>query len=45
MRAASTRSNEPPGFMLLNYGRQTPLVALTHLAYGAIVVAFVSAAG
>jgi hypothetical protein len=33
---------EPPGFMLLNYGRSTPIVTiLTHLAYGAIVGAFV----
>jgi hypothetical protein len=29
---------EPPGFMLLNYGRSTPVVMLvTHLVYGAIV--------
>jgi hypothetical protein len=29
---------EPPGFMLLNYGRSTPIVMLlTHLGYGAIV--------
>jgi hypothetical protein len=29
---------EPPGFMLLNYGRSTPVVLLaTHLVYGAIV--------
>lgn len=33
---------ESPGFMLLNYGRGTPLVTvLAHLAYGAIVGAFV----
>jgi hypothetical protein len=32
---------EPPGFMLLNYGRHTALVTLAaHLAYGAIVGAF-----
>lgn len=30
---------EPPGFMLLNYGRATPVV-LAHLAYGAIVGVF-----
>lgn len=37
---------EPPGFMLLNYGRRTPLVALLgHLAYGAIVGGLVSLAG
>jgi hypothetical protein len=36
---------EPPGFMLLNYGRATPIVTvLGHLAYGAIVGAFVAAA-
>jgi hypothetical protein len=35
---------EPPGFMLLNYGRTTPIVTiLAHLAYGAIVGAFVAA--
>ncbi len=33
---------EPPGFMLVNYGRSTPLVAVaTHLLYGATVGAFV----
>ena len=44
--ARSTPLLEPPGFMLMNYGRQTPLVALlAHIAYGMIVGAFVSAAG
>ena len=34
---------EAPGFMLLNYGRATPaLTILAHLAYGAIVGAFVA---
>lgn len=34
---------EPPGFMMLNYGRTTPLVNLAgHILYGAIVGAFVS---
>ena len=29
---------EPPGFMLLNYGRATPVVTVAaHIAYGAIV--------
>jgi hypothetical protein len=29
---------EPPGFMLLNYGRATPIATLlAHIAYGAIV--------
>jgi hypothetical protein len=36
---------EPPGFLMLNYGRQTPFVTLaTHVAYGAIVGGFVSLA-
>jgi hypothetical protein len=36
---------EPPGFMLLNYGHATPtLTLLAHLAYGAIVGAFVAGA-
>lgn len=36
---------EAPGFMLLNYGRTTPiLTVLAHLAYGAIVGAFVASA-
>jgi hypothetical protein len=44
--ARSTPLLEPPGFMLVNYGRQTPLVALlAHVVYGVIVGAFVSAAG
>ena len=35
---------EPPGFMLLNYGRATPAVTiLAHVAYGAIVGLFTSA--
>ncbi|OLB95366.1 MAG: hypothetical protein AUH30_15395 [Candidatus Rokubacteria bacterium 13_1_40CM_68_15] len=35
---------EPPGFMLLNYGRATPIVTIiAHLAYGAIVGALVAA--
>ncbi len=34
---------EPPGFMLRNYGRQTPVVTvLMHLAYGAIVGTFIA---
>lgn len=32
---------EPPGFMMLNYGLQTPLVAvLAHIAYGSLVGGF-----
>jgi hypothetical protein len=37
---------EPPGFLLRNYGRGTPVVTLlAHLAYGAIVGGFASIAG
>ncbi len=36
-----TRQLEPPGFLALNYGRQTPVsVVLAHLLYGAILGAF-----
>jgi hypothetical protein len=39
--AEETPLLEPPGFMLLNYGRATAAVTLVlHLAYGAIVGAF-----
>lgn len=41
-----TRALEPPGFMALNYGRRTPLVAIVaHLVYGAILGAFYELAG
>jgi hypothetical protein len=44
--AGSTPLLEPPGFLLLNYGRQTFLVTvLAHVAYGAIVGGFVAATG
>jgi hypothetical protein len=37
---------EPPGFLLLNYGRQTPVVTvLAHVAYGALVGGFADWAG
>ena len=37
---------EPPGFLLLNYGRGTPIATvLAHIAYGAIVGCFAGAAG
>jgi hypothetical protein len=37
---------EPPGFLLRNYGMQTPLFTIAaHIAYGAIVGGFVSLAG
>lgn len=40
--AGSAPLLEPPGFMLLNYGRETPLVNIVaHVAYGAIVGGFV----
>jgi hypothetical protein len=44
--AGSAPLLEPPGFLLLNYGRQTLLAtALAHVAYGAIVGGFASLAG
>jgi hypothetical protein len=37
---------EPPGFMMLNYGRSTPLVnTAVHVLYGAIVGGFTSLSG
>ena len=37
----AVRVLEPPGFLAMNYGRLTPLVAvLAHMAYGAIFGAF-----
>jgi hypothetical protein len=42
---ASTPLLEPPGFLLLNYGRATPVVTvLAHVVYGGIVGAFLGAA-
>jgi hypothetical protein len=39
--AGSAPLLEPPGFMLINYGRQTPLATIvSHIAYGAIVGGF-----
>jgi hypothetical protein len=36
---------EPPGFLMLNYGRGTPIATvLAHIAYGAIVGGFASIA-
>jgi hypothetical protein len=44
--ATSVALLEPPGFMMLNYGPQTPLVSLAaHIAYGTVVGGFVSLAG
>jgi uncharacterized membrane protein YagU involved in acid resistance len=35
------RQLQPPGFLALNYGRRTPIVAIVaHLVYGAILGAF-----
>jgi len=43
--AGSAPLLEPSGFLLLNYGRQTPLATIiAHVAYGAIVGGFVSLA-
>jgi len=37
---------EPPGFLMLNYGRSTPLVTVAvHVIYGAVVGGFVSLSG
>jgi hypothetical protein len=39
--AGSAPLLEPPGFMLVNYGHQTPLAMIaSHIAYGAIVGGF-----
>jgi hypothetical protein len=44
--AGSAPLLEPPGFLLLNYGRQTPLVTVVaHIVYGAIVGGFVAWSG
>jgi hypothetical protein len=44
--AGSSPLLEPPGFLLLNYGRQTPVVTvIAHIAYGAIVGGFVAWSG
>jgi hypothetical protein len=37
---------EPPGFLMLNYGRATPLATIAvHVVYGAIVGGFISLSG
>jgi ABC-type polysaccharide/polyol phosphate export permease len=44
--APATASLEAPGFLLLNYGVQTPVVTvIAHVAYGALVGGFTSVAG
>jgi hypothetical protein len=43
--AGATPIIEAPGFLMLNYGRSTPLVTLAaHIAYGTIVGGFISLA-
>jgi hypothetical protein len=40
--AGSAPLLEPPGFLLVNYGRQTPVATIVaHVAYGAIVGGFI----
>jgi uncharacterized membrane protein YagU involved in acid resistance len=44
--AGSAPLLEPPGFMLVNYGRETPVaMILSHVVYGAIVGGFSALAG
>ena len=44
--APSVALLEPPGFLMRNYGVQTPLVNLVaHIGYGAVVGGFVALAG
>jgi hypothetical protein len=44
--AGSAPLIEPPGFLLVNYGRQTPVATIiSHVVYGAIVGGFASLAG
>ena len=44
--AGSSPLLEPPGFLLLNYGRQTPVVTIVaHVLYGAIVGGFAGWSG
>jgi hypothetical protein len=44
--ANATTLLEPPGFMLLNYGPQTPIATIVaHIAYGALVGGFTQLAG
>jgi hypothetical protein len=39
--AGATALLEPPGFLMLNYGRRTPLATIVaHVAYGALVGGF-----
>jgi hypothetical protein len=37
---------EPPGFLMLNYGKSTPAITvISHVVYGAIVGGFISLSG
>ena len=41
--ADSVARLEPPGFLMTNYGRRTPIVVLiAHVVYGAIVGGFIA---
>ena len=43
--AGSSPLLEPPGFLMLNYGRSTPIVSLVaHILYGTIVGGFIALA-
>ncbi|MCR4347837.1 MAG: hypothetical protein NUV55_11640 [Sulfuricaulis sp.] len=40
-RPETARALKPPGFMALNYGRQTPLITLlAHVVYSAMLGGF-----
>jgi hypothetical protein len=44
--ASATPLLEPPGFMMRNYGRSTPLVTIAaHIAYGTLVGGFAALSG
>jgi hypothetical protein len=44
--ADSSPRLEPPGFLLLNYGKSTPLVMIAlHIVYGAMIGEFVALSG
>jgi hypothetical protein len=44
--APSVALLEPPGFLMRNYGPQTPLVSVAaHIAYGTVVGGLISLAG
>jgi hypothetical protein len=44
--ANTTALLEPPGFLMLNYGPQTPIATIVaHIAYGALVGGFTQLGG